>query len=367
MFVEDLKFGGGLGFFRDTQIYLFPANYFITLFKLGLDNLPNNVWKSSIKNMSKEDSYILYKKYGYLKKRQVFENFLDHIKYFGFGELKLGIVSENKLSFNLVNSPYSNYFKVLYGYAPEILFEEILSGFLENYFSLVYGKKTSCRIISLGIKLTFELDILDEDYNLNLDVSYPEFKKGDISLPFQKMLHAKALTLENGFLLVSGMKAFNVPYFFFLNCIKSISSSEKLTENFYSLGYAQGKAAHDLHKYFGMASGDEVFKSVVGLMDLSCMGRFEEIDCDFRNVIIVNNINYYSKYFDNKFLTIFNKHISFMYKSIYDFSYDENTKIEYKSFSNFYLKNNKIGTELYGFTEKLTIYLTTKVLISDKI
>jgi hypothetical protein len=366
MFVKDLKFGNGLGFFKETQIYLFPANYVLACFKLGYNNTRPEIWKKYLREFSFDDCYILYDKFKNLSEKQIFDFFLDYIKYFGFGEVKLVHKSKKKLIFTLVNDSYTNYYQKLYGENLEVSFDEIMAGFLENYFSLVYGKKLNCEISFFSNGVNFELEITNEVFTLISEKIYPKFESGNVSLSLKKLLLNKAITFDTGVILISNTKAFFVPYHFFLNFLNFISKSNSLIEIIYSLGYVQGRAAYSLHRYLGMKEGEEVFNSVMSIYDLSGIGLIEYVHGDYLNINIKNNIKFYSTFYENSILKIFNNQIINMYKGNYDFSFDKYTNIINKSlniaelkFISDFNRIDKIKNELYK-------YLTTKVLYTDK-
>jgi hypothetical protein len=362
MFVKDLKFGNGIAFFRETQIYLFPANYVMACFKLGCDNFEPGVWKRHLREFTFDDSYILYNKFKDLPRRQIFNCFLDYIKYFGFGEVNLSYCNDKKILFTLVNDSYGGYYQKLYDEVPKVLPEEIIAGFLENYFSLVYGKTLICNIVKVSRGYNFELEITGEDFNLVSNKFYPEFETGMVSLPLKKLLLHKAITFEKGFFLVSENKGFMIPYFFLLNfmtCLNLLNLSKSLDK----IIYLQGKAAVDLHNFYGVNLGDDSFNSVFGLQDISGLGLCE-VSENKLNYKLLNNCDFYSKFYSNLF--IFNLHIMNLLKGIYDSSYLTRTKFEYVDNNLFKLINNYRELILLDDEIKISEILGTRVLISDK-
>jgi hypothetical protein len=366
MFVKDLKFGNGIAFFRETQIYLFPANYVMACFKLGCDNFEPGVWKRHLRDFTFDDSYILYNKFKDLSRRQIFDCFLDYIKYFGFGEVKLAYCNDKKILFTLVNDSYGGYYQKLYDEVPKVLPEEIIAGFLENYFSLVYGKTLICNIVKVSRSYNFELEITGEDFNLKSEKTYPNFEVGNVSLSLKKLLINKAVKFEKGFLFVGGNKAFDIPYFFLLNLIKSFSYNKSLIDKFNSLGYAQGRAANSLHKYLGMADGEEVFNRVMGMYDLSGVGVIKYNCGKYSDVELCNNILFYLSFYDNNILKTFNNHIFYMYKGNYDFSFNIKTKFKFSLINKVELLFLEDEIKLDEFSFIIYEYLTTKVLYTEK-
>ncbi len=156
------------------------------------------------------------------------------------------------------------------------------------------------------------------------------------------------------------MKSFAVPYLFFLNYVNLLSTSKIITEKFQSLGYVQGRSAQLLHKFLGRDDGCEVFESVSGLIDLSCFGLF--ILDNKKNVKLKNNISFYSKFYEDNVLKIFNNHICYMYKAFYDFSFNKKTNIKFISLDTFELFETSENLELTNCEKEFNKFLTIKSL-----
>lgn len=334
-----IRIGKGIVFFDSLQVYVCPMNYFLTIFKNLSVALKGTDRIFGTGEITKVECLVWYKEFSKFtsNKRRLIEMFLDRFNCFGFGEVAIKHLSDEKILFVQSSCHMKYIYENIFGEKADLLPEVIVLGFLKNFVSLVFGKEFKCEMKDSGSFLLYDCVVLENDFEVDdlVEYRYPEFissfyQEGDVcSSMVRKIFTSDAVSLENGVLRISGANGVILPYFLIFEVFK-YNLGDVFFEQFITcLGLAQGKAGVDMHNFFGVEFGESMFKVIIDLVDLSGFGdvSFAE-EGVFNKLVFKNNLwSYYGEFYPPEVLMYFKEHVISMLQGAFNFSFKTNSEV----------------------------------------
>lgn len=369
MFLKELEFRQGLCFLGNTQVYVCPLNYFLTVINFYFDSYNDDEMVKLFRGVSSIDSKILYDQLHLKTSNEKFliNKFLDKANLLGFGELKLKSFVDMKLIFTQDNPHLSRAYETIFGKKPKVLIENFFAGFIENILSNLFKKKVLVEIQSFSNSLTYIAKITDEVFDFDIEKTYEEVGKSELSPVVKKIVLGGGVDVTNGVFTMSGMAGVLIPYFLFIEFSKFLDVKKGLIFE-KELAFMQGKAGIDMHRYFGAKTGEDCLNGVLGLLDVSGMGKAGLVEEGrYDKLFLKNNLNsHFSKFYSKEEILRVNYHFFYMFEGCYDFAFNKTTELEILSDTEFCFNEISDGRELNDYEKNISKSLTTKVLITNK-
>ncbi len=216
--ISKYKYTEGLIFNSESQVFVFMLNATLLTFNDISKSRSKSEFRDLLRDYTKTDSSILFKKLNIFSKNKklVIDEYLNFINSLGFGFLNLIKFSNNKIIFVQKKIHLSSIYKNLFGEEPLCFLEEINAGFLENFLSLLFGKKIEVNIVKKNNSLIYECDFTNEDFFYETDRTYNYSKyKNNVTTPWiSNLILQKKVLCESGVFGVMGKFGIALPCFF---------------------------------------------------------------------------------------------------------------------------------------------------------
>ncbi|NQZ85753.1 MAG: hypothetical protein HRU03_08595, partial [Nanoarchaeales archaeon] len=319
-----------------------------------------------LRKYTRIDSYILFKQISEKSNnnKKIILEFLDFLNSLGFGFVELKKLGNKNIIFTINQIFMSNMYKNLFGKFPEVLVEEYLSGFLENFLSSLYGIQIIVNLEISNNSLIFNCVVSDKPYTFKTNNVYDSqnYKTPTESWIHQLILQKKIISCE-GKLGFNGNYVVVIPVFFMLekvmasyeldlNILKNISSMYtynfiKLISNYENFNC---KTAYDM---------------LLANWSLVGVGTVELDSVDLLSFEFKNNIYSYFKQFYPKNLFVYLEEVLFSsFKGVYDFSNDKTTELTFNDdLTRFKLKVVADSRELSDIENEIISFLSVKNFI----
>ncbi len=308
-----LEFRDGFNYIKDTQIIFRPLSEYFVLHNYIVKKYSKDRIKEIFREAAIEDGYICYeriKKSLKLKNKESENNnlefikiFLEHISLLGFGEVSLKYLIKDKIEFSHKKYFASKSYEYNYGETPEVLVEEILGAYIENFLSFHFGKKVKVLTIKKGNNISYNAKITDEKFTFKPKYSYPKKEKSKIiSTTLKTIIYKNQIKKEDGVITMTGIEVHITPYLYLIKLIELIYDKE-LVEFFKLYGVAIGRAEYSWIK--PVVKNDPI-KHIDKICETFLVnGLGNAYFCQKNNEFIYNNnFGWYIKYFDEKILNL---------------------------------------------------------------
>ena len=364
--MEKLDFRQGFVFYKETQCFLFPLNYFLTIIYFIHKKENTKSFENILKKASYNDALIFANKLNKITNTKKINLFLENLNNLGLGEIKLLRSNNNQLIFKIEKLYLSNFSKKIFKKNKEKLIPEIIFiKYIENFLEIILKRKNSYSYKIINNTMIIHFTINEQELKIKkINFKYPQIKSGNISTLMKKVIISRNIKSKNGILKIWTTNGTLIPYCFLLNILKEIDNNKYL-EFFKALGKTQGKASVNMHKKLFGTKNSKVFWQVINISDISGLGKNDIKKQTPEKLKFNHNLNsYYNQYYNYSDYELFIEHLISMYIGIYESSFNKEVKaiidgdyIELKEIKSSSPKSNKIEKEIEE-------YLETKILVS---
>lgn len=280
------------------KLYLTPLNVYLCILKELNEHLKNNSNKIEIlRNLIKEDANIIINSINETNKSKIISKGLELFNYFGFGELILKKSNSKEIIIGEEGQYLSRAYNSIFKKNPEIPFEEIISGYLEEIFEIAYKKKNNVGCVIKGTRIFWKISIIDEEIIDKKNINKYEFEETNEykqSIILKKILQNNQINIEKGKVFLWGVHATFLPILFTSKIFQEIEKNNpKFIEN---IGIMLGKVCVELQqKVFGKK--EKLFEDVVmqtelvgnGIAQYSFEDGFSKVDFNYENGNVGND------------------------------------------------------------------------------
>ena len=148
--------------------------------------------------------------------------------------------------------------------------------------------------------MSFVAKISDCDFSFKPKYSYPEKESNEDVKPYLKsIIYRNLIRKDDGVLTMAGIEAYICPYLYMLKLVelihsKNISKVDKFAED---VGNVVGKIEYSWLRPIGKFDKNEFLKNISELYQVNGYGNLI-FDKDLNGFKIINNLDWYKKYFD---------------------------------------------------------------------
>lgn len=325
-----LEFSNGLVYHDNIQMFINPTMFFVTSLNFYLKCSPGNDIKSLLRKPSLVDSKILYDKVSKKSNnpKKNIDDFLEIINCWGFGFIELKFLTDRKVIFSQRKPHLSKLYFDIFDEKLEILLEEIVAGFVENFLSCLFQKEVEVNPLKTsGDGILYDCLVTEKKFSFETDKFYEEKKPvGEVTRFVKRLILNKEIGSKNGVFQISNLYSLCLPMFFLFDFFKILGTC-KCGKRFY-LNSVQGKIMVDLNRRDNDLSNDELFEKVFCSLNVCGTGLFKPISYKDKIFSYENNFySHFSKFYSNCDINYFSNFILEILQGIYEFTFDE--KIEY--------------------------------------
>jgi len=351
LILKHLEFRDGFVYIGDSQVCFRPFCMYLVLFNHILNKYSKEKIKKIFRNASIEDCNIWFKK---IKAEnfdrldcKIISKFLEYINLLGFGDIKLRYIFKKKILFSQINSFASKKFRKIYQDKSNILVEEILVAYLENFLKLYFDRYVKVNIFENKGEISYEADILEEEFSFKNKFKYQKkIESRTISNVLKHLIYKKLIYKNKGIIRMNSIYMINVPYLFYFKLIEQIYD-DNFEIFFKNMGIANGKSQYSWFKPTKDYNYKEWILKTNELFEISGFGKFiYHSEGDY--LIYANNFQYFYDFFDEKIVNSLKNRVTFETKSFYDHSINnltreniENDKITFENTNEKVILNNE--------------------------
>ncbi|MFW5704831.1 MAG: hypothetical protein ACOCXG_03220, partial [Nanoarchaeota archaeon] len=297
----NFNFNNGLLFHNGIQFSLIRVNSFLIILKEIIETEKPEFVKKIFRDSGKVDSYILATKINKAKKSQIekIRMYLEIMNSVGLGKFELKLITKNSLVIVLDKIFLTNKYYMIYNKKPEVMFAEIVAGFLEYFLKFLLKRETQCTYEkALGKRITFKINLGKKIKIENLEqYQYPKIRKSsNINTLTTRIIINKNLKYDRDHLKLFNFYTIKLPFYWILSLF-SFLDIKKYDEFFEILGYSQAKSAIMIQKSvygFNKINSSELFDLICLQSEIIGLGKIE-YDHDKHLIKINNNFKKYLK------------------------------------------------------------------------
>ncbi len=280
--ILDFTFGDGITYLGPVRMFLSPVNYFLYgILHNSRDKLSEDI-VLNFKKFSEVDSKLIYdilrSKIGLNNNKLILVQFLNIINCFGFGYLTLIGTSNGKILISLKRPHMGNLYKKFFNLECKFNIEEILSGFVENFLSNLYGKKISSIFINSNCGFVLKCNVSNISYKFETEKKYKlSNKKFTISSFLKEFIFSKKIgTNDNGTFSLGNIYAVCMPWFFGIDYLLTLIKSDGEFRD--SLAKMEGGILVKINNFNKNLTSERLMSRILMTFGAAGLGKSDIID-----------------------------------------------------------------------------------------